>query len=83
LSVELCSTDIFIIKLFNPMTFRDHGEIKVGSVVLLSLIEEEVNGGIGIVLEKNNSDMYYVYRIPSGDKLWVEKWELHVCWSPE
>jgi len=64
------------------MVYDAPSKINIGSIVFLTLPEQE-DGGIGIVLKHNlQRDSYYIYRILQGDYLWVETWEMQVYWCP-
>jgi hypothetical protein len=65
------------------MAVGEQSKVKIGSIVFLTLTEQE-NGGIAIVLRySKKKNMYWVYRIGDGHQMWVEHWEMHVHWSPK
>lgn len=64
------------------MAIGEQSVVKIGSIVFLTL-EEQEDGGIAIVLGYNKrKNLYHVYRINVDDQIWVEYWEMHVHWSP-
>lgn len=65
------------------MAVGEQSKIKIGSIVFLTLTEQE-HGGVAIVLKySKKKNMYWIYRIGDSVQMWVERWEMHVHWSPQ